>query len=40
MIEEGKDGWEKMLPTGVAEIIKDKHLFSCQYTDPKEEVAE
>ncbi len=28
-IEAGTDGWEKMLPDGVAEIIKDKQLFSC-----------
>ncbi len=30
MIEEGKDGWEDMLPAGVAEIIKDKQLFGCK----------
>jgi hypothetical protein len=27
MISEGKPGWESMLPTGVAEIIKAQHLF-------------
>ena len=38
MIEENKDGWEKMLPPGVSEIIKDKHLFSC--TEETKQVAE
>ncbi|MFT5230449.1 MAG: hypothetical protein ACI97R_000511, partial [Candidatus Azotimanducaceae bacterium] len=28
-IEDGTDDWEDMLPAGVAEIIKEKHLFSC-----------
>ncbi|AFL82250.1 hypothetical protein Aeqsu_2800 [Aequorivita sublithincola DSM 14238] len=28
LIESGKDGWEKMLPSGVSEIIKEKHLFN------------
>jgi hypothetical protein len=28
MIENNDDGWEKMLPKGVSEIIKEKHLFS------------
>ena len=27
MIEENESGWEKMLPDGVANIIKEKHLF-------------
>jgi hypothetical protein len=27
MISAGKPGWEEMLPLGVAEIIKEKHLF-------------
>jgi hypothetical protein len=27
MIVSGKDGWEEMLPEGVAKIIKDKRLF-------------
>lgn len=27
MIESGDEGWEKMLPKGVSEIIKDKKLF-------------
>ena len=27
MIAEGKEGWEKMLPEGIAEMIKDKNLF-------------
>ncbi len=29
-IEAGEEGWEEMLPIGVAEIIKEKHLFSCK----------
>jgi hypothetical protein len=29
-IEDGTDDWEVMLPAGVAEIIKEKHLFSCE----------
>jgi hypothetical protein len=28
MIEKGQSGWEDMLPEGVAEIIKEKELFS------------
>ena len=28
MIENNTAGWEKMLPLGVGEIIKDKNLFS------------
>jgi hypothetical protein len=27
-IETGEEGWEEMLPAGVSEIIKDKHLFN------------
>jgi hypothetical protein len=27
MINQGKTGWETMLPTGIAEIIKSHHLF-------------
>ncbi|EDM44069.1 hypothetical protein SCB49_10777 [unidentified eubacterium SCB49] len=27
-IEKGSEGWEEMLPKGVSEIIKEKHLFS------------
>ncbi|MCH2488923.1 MAG: TonB-dependent receptor [Flavobacteriales bacterium] len=29
-IEQGEDDWEGMLPPGVAEIIKEKCLFSCR----------
>ncbi len=36
MIEKGEPGWEDMLPKGVAEIIKSKHLFSCK--EDKEKV--
>jgi SpoU rRNA methylase family enzyme len=39
MIENNEDGWEKMLPPGVSEIIKEKHLFSCQ-NDYKTQIAE
>ena len=27
LIVNGEDGWEEMLPEGVAKIIKDKRLF-------------
>ncbi|MFI2743730.1 TonB-dependent receptor [Zhouia sp. PK063] len=30
MIAEQKDGWEKMLPSGIAELIKEKKLFGYQ----------
>ncbi len=29
-IENGEEGWEEMLPAGVAEIIKEKNLFGCR----------
>ncbi|MFY7670727.1 TonB-dependent receptor [Tenacibaculum sp. MEBiC06402] len=29
MIKDGEDGWEDMLPTGIAEVIKEKRLFGC-----------
>jgi hypothetical protein len=32
MIENNEEGWEKMLPEGVSQIIKDKHLFGCTKT--------
>ena len=30
MISQGKEGWEPMLPSGVAEIIKEHHLFGYE----------
>ena len=30
MISEGEDGWEAMLPEGVARIIKEKSLFGFE----------
>ncbi|OUR90708.1 nicotinate-nucleotide adenylyltransferase [Flavobacteriales bacterium 34_180_T64] len=30
MIADGEDGWEKMLPKGVAKLIKEKSLFGCE----------
>jgi hypothetical protein len=30
MIAEGKNGWEEMLPEGVAKLIKEKSLFGCE----------
>lgn len=39
MIENNEDGWEEMLPAGVSEIIKGKHLFSHQ-ENLKTEIAE
>jgi hypothetical protein len=29
MISENQTGWEELLPTGIAEIIKKHHLFGC-----------
>ncbi|AWX45972.1 hypothetical protein HME9304_03004 [Flagellimonas maritima] len=34
----GEDGWEEMLPEGIAEIIKDKKLFTRKLLKEKEEV--
>ncbi|MBO6606562.1 TonB-dependent receptor [Psychroserpens sp.] len=30
MIANGEDGWEAMLPEGVAKLIKEKSLFGCE----------
>ena len=30
MIADGDDGWEKMLPEGVSNLIKEKSLFGCE----------
>ncbi|WP_431134846.1 TonB-dependent receptor [Psychroserpens mesophilus] len=30
MIADGNDDWEKMLPEGVAKLIKEKSLFGCE----------
>ncbi len=30
MIAEGEEGWEEMLPEGIAEMIKSKNLFGCE----------
>ena len=30
MIANGEDGWEEMLPEGVAKLIKEKSLFGCE----------
>jgi hypothetical protein len=35
MIETGDDGWEKMLPKGVSEIIKNKKLFGFKENKTK-----
>ncbi|CAL2094434.1 TonB-dependent receptor [Tenacibaculum sp. 190524A05c] len=29
MIKEGEEGWEEMLPSGIAEVIKQNRLFGC-----------
>ncbi len=34
----GEDGWEDMLPEGIAEIIKDRKLFTRKLLKEKEEV--
>ncbi|MAZ73899.1 MAG: nicotinate-nucleotide adenylyltransferase [Flavobacteriaceae bacterium] len=39
MIESDEDGWEKMLPKGVSDIIKEKHLFS-HHDKVKKELAD
>ena len=36
LISKGKPGWEPMLPVGIAEMIKQNHLFGY---DPKKEPA-
>ena len=30
MIANGEEGWEAMLPQGVAKLIKEKSLFGCE----------
>lgn len=35
MIENGKEGWEDMLPEGVSDIIIQKQLFSCKQQPQK-----
>lgn len=34
-IENGEEGWEQMLPSGVSEIIKSEHLFNYKGTAEK-----
>ncbi len=29
MIKDGEEGWQELLPTGIAEIIEEKRLFGC-----------
>ena len=29
MIKKGEEGWQEMLPTGIADIIEEKRLFGC-----------
>ena len=36
-IENNEQDWEEMLPTGVAEIIKQNQLFGCKSKPPKKE---
>lgn len=33
MISKGEDGWEEMLPKGIAELIKEHHLFGFESED-------
>lgn len=33
MISKGEDGWEEMLPKGIAELIKEHHLFGYESED-------
>lgn len=37
-IENGEEGWEEMIPEGIAEIIKKKNLFVKDHTEKTEEV--
>ncbi|MGS2740163.1 TonB-dependent receptor [Sinomicrobium sp. M5D2P17] len=37
MIAQGKEGWEDMLPEGVADLIKEKHLFGYESEKNTEE---
>ena len=33
MISDGRPGWEPMLPSGIAEIIKEHHLFGYEHNN-------
>ena len=35
-LTKGEEGWEEMLPEGIAEIIKEKHLFLPKTSQEKE----
>ena len=37
-IMNGEDGWEEMLPEGIAEIIKEKNLFNKKELSKPEEI--
>ena len=39
-ITNGEDGWQEMLPEGIAEIIEQKHLFVRKEVPEEEEVEE
>ena len=39
MISKGQTGWEKMLPQGIAEIIKQHHLFGFDKNKVLEELS-
>ncbi|SNR15275.1 protein of unknown function [Tenacibaculum jejuense] len=28
-IQEGQDGWQELLPSGISEMIEEKRLFGC-----------
>jgi hypothetical protein len=30
MISDNKPGWERMLPEGVSQLIKEQSLFGCE----------
>lgn len=38
MIGRGESGWETMLPAGIAEVIKEHHLFGYEPSNVKEEL--
>ena len=40
MIANGEDGWQEMLPEGIAKLIEDKNLFSHKEDEQEEERSE
>jgi len=38
MIAAGEEGWQEMLPDGIAELIDDQNLFGCNTSEEAEEI--